>query len=214
MTTTQLHLFNGLYLVLLIVAALLTRATPRRIAGAVAGGMAVGVMVLGVILLGERTRLWHFALRWDPYFLLLMYLDLVISMAAILLVTWRLARRYGKRGFTILLVVGNTMAQAVRERTSELAVLKTLGFSNATVLALVLAESLFIAVAGGGLGLLAAWAIVWRGDPTGGLLTPFVLPNRDLVVGLGLMLAVGVAAGLFLATGAMRLRIVDALRKA
>jgi putative ABC transport system permease protein len=50
--------------------------------------------------------------------------------------------------FTMLLVVGNTMAQAVRERTSELAVLKTLGFSNAMVLALVLAESMFIAVAG------------------------------------------------------------------
>ena len=57
--------------------------------------------------------------------------------------------------FTILLVVGNTMAQSVRERTSELAVLKTLGFSNAAILALVLAESLFIAVVGGGLGLAA-----------------------------------------------------------
>jgi len=115
--------------------------------------------------------------------------------------------------FTMLLVVGNTMAQAVRERTSELAVLKTLGFSNATVLALVLAESMFIAIAGGGLGLLTAWAIISRGDPTGGLLTPFVLPNRDLALGIGLMAAVGVASGLLPAAGAMRLRIVDALRK-
>ena len=116
--------------------------------------------------------------------------------------------------FTILLVVGNTMAQAVRERTSELAVLKTLGFSNATVLALVLAESLFIAIAGGGLGLFTAWAIVvFVGDPTKGMLTPFVLPNRDVVLGIGLMAAVGVAAGLLPAAGAMRLRIVDALRK-
>ena len=57
--------------------------------------------------------------------------------------------------FTILLVVGNTMAQAVRERTSELAVLKTLGFTDAAVLGLVLAESLFVAVVGGGLGLFA-----------------------------------------------------------
>jgi putative ABC transport system permease protein len=105
------------------------------------------------------------------------------------------------------------MAQAVRERTSELAVLKTLGFSNATVLALVLAESMFIAIGGGGLGLLTAWAVISRGDPTGGLLTPFVLPNRDLALGIGLMAAVGVASGLLPAAGAMRLRIVDALRK-
>jgi putative ABC transport system permease protein len=115
--------------------------------------------------------------------------------------------------FTILLVVGNTMGQAVRERTGELAVLKTLGFSNTSVLALVLAESLFIAVAGGGLGLGAAWLIVQRGDPTGGLLSPFMLPTRDVITGVWLMGAVGVAAGLLPATGAMRIRIVDALRK-
>jgi putative ABC transport system permease protein len=115
--------------------------------------------------------------------------------------------------FTILLVVGNTMAQAVRERTSELAVLKTLGFSNVGILTLVLAESMFIAVVGGGLGLAVAWAIVARGDPTGGLLSPFVLPQRDVIAGIGLMAAVGVAAGLVPAAGAMRIRIVDALRK-
>ena len=72
--------------------------------------------------------------------------------------------------FTILLVVGNTMAQAVRERTSELAVLKTLGFSDLRVLFLVLAESFIIAIVGGGLGLGAAWLFVQSGDPTGGLL--------------------------------------------
>jgi putative ABC transport system permease protein len=115
--------------------------------------------------------------------------------------------------FTILLVVGNTMAQAVRERTSELAVLKTLGFSDAMILTLVMAESMFVAVVGGGLGLAVAWAIVARGDPTGGLLTPFVLPNRDVAIGIALMAAVGVAAGLLPAAGAMRIRITDALRK-
>jgi len=115
--------------------------------------------------------------------------------------------------FTILLVVGNTMAQAVRERTNELAVLKTLGFSNTKVLALVLAESLFIAVVGGGLGLAAAWALVSRGDPTNGLLSPFILPRADVAIGIGLIAAVGFAAGLLPAAGAMRLRITDALRK-
>jgi len=115
--------------------------------------------------------------------------------------------------FTILLVVGNTMAQAVRERTSELAVLKTLGFSNAGVLALVLAESLSIAIVGGGLGLATAWVIVQGGDPTGGLLAVFELPPRDLAIGVGLIAAVGVAAGALPAATAVRIRITDALRK-
>jgi putative ABC transport system permease protein len=116
--------------------------------------------------------------------------------------------------FTLLLVVGNTMAQAVRERTSELAVLKTLGFSDVTVLSLVLAESLFVAVVGGGLGLLLAWLFVLQGDPTGGRLPAFYLPARDLVLGVVLMVGAGVAAGILPAAGAMRLKITDALRKA
>jgi putative ABC transport system permease protein len=116
--------------------------------------------------------------------------------------------------FTMLLVVGNTMAQAVRERTSELAVLKTLGFSSLMILTLVFAESLFIAVVGGGLGLAAAWLIVQTGDPTGGLLGGFELLPRDLVTGVGLMVVVGLLAGFLPATGAMRIKITDALRKA
>ncbi len=116
--------------------------------------------------------------------------------------------------FTILLVVGNTMAQAVRERTSELAVLKTLGFSNVMVLTLVLAESVAIAAVGGGLGLGAAWLIVKNGDPTGGLLSPWSMPDRDLVTGVALIVVVGMLAGLLPAASAMRLRITDALRKA
>jgi putative ABC transport system permease protein len=116
--------------------------------------------------------------------------------------------------FTILLVVGNTMAQAVRERTSELAVLKTLGFSDVTVLSLVLAESLFVAIVGGGLGLLMSWLFVLQGDPTGGRLPAFYLPARDLVFGGILIVLVGIAAGALPAAGAMRLKITDALRKA
>ncbi len=115
--------------------------------------------------------------------------------------------------FTILLVVANTMAQAVRERTSELAVLKTLGFSNVTVLLLVLAESVFIAALGGGLGLGLAWLIVQGGDPTGGLLPAFFLPPRDIALGAALIVVLGVLAGALPAAQAMRLRITDALRR-
>jgi putative ABC transport system permease protein len=115
--------------------------------------------------------------------------------------------------FTILLVVANTMAQAVRERTSELAVLKTLGFSNATVMTLVLGESLFIAFVGGLAGLGVAWILVQGGDPTGGMLPAFVLPTRDLVTGVLLMVLLGLLAGTLPAVQAMRLRITDALRR-
>jgi putative ABC transport system permease protein len=111
------------------------------------------------------------------------------------------------------LVAASTMAQSVRERTSELAVLKTLGFSGPMILALVLAESLFIALLGGGAGLALAWLIVQRGDPTGGLMAFFVLPTRDLWTGIGLLTGIGFLAGAAPAVGAMRLKITDALRR-
>ncbi len=115
--------------------------------------------------------------------------------------------------FTILLVAANTMAQSVRERTSELAVLKTLGFSDALLLALVLAESLAIALVGGGIGLLLAWMMAQQGDPTGGMLPAFFLPNRDLALGVFIAVLLGIVAGILPAMQAMRLRIVDALRR-
>jgi putative ABC transport system permease protein len=105
------------------------------------------------------------------------------------------------------------MAQSVRERTSELAVLKTVGFSGPLILAIVLAESLFIACLGGGLGLLVSWLIVGQGDPTGGLLAVFILPPRDIWTGAALMVGMGVLAGMVPAIGAMRLKITDALRR-
>jgi putative ABC transport system permease protein len=111
------------------------------------------------------------------------------------------------------LVAASTMAQNVRERTNELAVLKTLGFSDAVILALVLAESLLIVGGAGGAGLAAAWAIVQRGDPTGGLLAIFVLPSQDILLGIGLMFAMGMLAGALPAWAAMRLRITEALRR-
>jgi putative ABC transport system permease protein len=115
--------------------------------------------------------------------------------------------------FTMMLVAANTMAQSVRERTSEVGVLKTLGFSNASILVLVLSEAVLIAVIGGGLGLLAAWLVVQRGDPTGGMLPIFILPSRDVAVGAVLIVVLGVASGLLPAFNAMQLKITDALRR-
>ena len=115
--------------------------------------------------------------------------------------------------FTMMLVAANTMAQSVRERRSEVGVLKTLGFSNTAILVLVLAESVVISIIGGGLGLLVAWTFVQQGDPTG-MLPIFMLPPRDVAVGAALILALGVAAGLMPALGAMRLKITEALRSA
>jgi putative ABC transport system permease protein len=117
--------------------------------------------------------------------------------------------------FTILLVAGNTMAQSVRERTNELAVLKTLGFTDGKVLGIVLAESLMLSVVGGGIGLALGWVgITFGGDPTGGFLAVFLVPTRDWILGGVLLFGLGLAAGLLPAIQAMRLRIVDALRRA
>ncbi len=114
--------------------------------------------------------------------------------------------------FTLLLVTGNTMAIAVRERTGELAVLKTVGFSDARVLWLVLGESVLLALVGGAVGIFAAKA----GSPgLSGVLPGMVvyLPTSSLVAGLVLALGVGLLAGALPAVTAMRLKVVDALRR-
>jgi putative ABC transport system permease protein len=116
--------------------------------------------------------------------------------------------------FTMILVAANTMAQSVRERTSEVGVLKTLGFSSGSILVLVLSESVLISVIGGGLGLFAAWAFVRQGDPTGGMLPIFILPTRDLLLGGVLVVGLGLLAGALPAMNAMNLKITDALRRA
>ena len=115
--------------------------------------------------------------------------------------------------FTLLLVTGSTMAQAVRERLGELGVLKAIGFTNGQVLTLVLAESCLLAVLGGGLGLSLACLVTSRGDPTGGLLPLFYLRNQDLALGGSLSLALGLLTGIFPAWQAMRLRVAEALRR-
>ncbi len=116
--------------------------------------------------------------------------------------------------FTILLVTGNTMSQSVRERTGELGVLKAVGFSNNRVLALVMAESCFIALLGGTLGLGAACLLVpGIGSALASVLPMFYFPGRDLLWGACWALGLGIFAGAFPAWGAMRLRVAEALRR-
>jgi putative ABC transport system permease protein len=115
--------------------------------------------------------------------------------------------------FSILLVTANTMSQAVRERTNELAVLKTLGFSNGLVLLLVLGESLFMALLAGGTALALAWVFISRGSLNNAFLPVFLLRGRDVLIGVALCFFLGSFAGALPAAAAMRLRVTDALRR-
>ncbi len=114
--------------------------------------------------------------------------------------------------FTLLLLTGNTMAQAVRERTPELAVLKTLGFSNRTVLALVLAESVLLVVLGGAIGLVLAGATVHALQAQMGSELPMMPVGAGIWLrGLAAMVAIGLVVGALPARRGMRLSIVNAL---
>ncbi|HWT80593.1 MAG TPA: FtsX-like permease family protein [Candidatus Methylomirabilis sp.] len=115
--------------------------------------------------------------------------------------------------FTLLLVTGNTMAITVRERVRELAVLKAVGYSDHFVLLLVMVETIIIAAVGGGIGLGLAKLFTLRGDPTSGLLPFFYLPPEAILVGSALALAVGLLSGILPALSAMRLRVVEAMRR-
>jgi putative ABC transport system permease protein len=116
--------------------------------------------------------------------------------------------------FTLLLVTGNTMAISVRERVGDLAVLKAIGFSDRWVLLFVLAESLSIALIGGLLGLgLALLAIPALGAKLNGLLPALILSPGVLSFGLAIAVMVGIISGILPGVGAMRLRVVNALRR-
>lgn len=115
--------------------------------------------------------------------------------------------------FTILLVSGNTMAQAVRERTQEIGVLKSMGFTNELVLVLVLAESVMVATSAGLGGLLVSWLITLGGSPVPNVLPVFVLPMEYLLIGAAMALFVGLISGVVPAVSAMRLQIATALRR-
>ncbi len=115
--------------------------------------------------------------------------------------------------FTILLVAGNTMAQTVRERIEEIAVLKAIGYSHRHVMGLVLTESIVLAGGAGLAGLAVAWLAISQGDPTGGAFPVFYFPTPDILVGVVLAITLGVAAGVLPATQAMRLQVAEALRR-
>ncbi len=116
--------------------------------------------------------------------------------------------------FTLLLVTGNTMAIAVRERTPELAILKALGYSNTFILIYVIAESVSIALIGGIIGLGAAKVLTLGGSPVPSMLPLFYLPTAQAAFGVIIAVVIGGLAGLIPAIIASRLRVVDALRKA
>ena len=115
--------------------------------------------------------------------------------------------------FTMLLVTANTMAQSVRERTAELGVLKTLGFTGRLVTLLVLAESILITAIGGVLGMVGAYFTI---EAAAGLVRQYLpvweLPPDAWLRAVGMILAMGLAAGLVPAWHALRLPIVKALR--
>lgn len=115
--------------------------------------------------------------------------------------------------FTILLISGNTMSLAVRERTQEIGTLKALGFTDDKVLFVIIAESCLVTMLGGFLGLGLAWGITTMDSPVPNMFPILIFTNSALITGIILVLVLGVAAGALPALAARRLRIADALRR-
>lgn len=113
-----------------------------------------------------------------------------------------------------LFVAGNTMAMSVRERTTEVAVMRTLGFPGATIFGLIAVEALLMSVAGGAIGVVLARAVISpKVLPAGGFIPEVSVNTLNVIVGLALSVLIGVVSGLIPATLAARLKIVDALRR-
>ena len=114
----------------------------------------------------------------------------------------------------ILLIVGTTIALAVRERTKEVGVMKTLGFSDNLVLFIVLGEAILISFVGGFLGTGGAW-LLFAAVPSnlGGFVSNMRVVPATFALGIGLSIVMGVLSGLVPALQASRLRIVDAFRQ-
>jgi putative ABC transport system permease protein len=116
--------------------------------------------------------------------------------------------------FTMLLVAGNTMAQSFRERIPELAILKTLGFSDRAVMLLVLAEAILISLLGGLIGLfLAKFFISGAAETMAATLPGLHLSSTMMLFGIGLMFLFGLLTGIIPALQGLQLNIVAALRR-
>jgi putative ABC transport system permease protein len=114
--------------------------------------------------------------------------------------------------FTILILTGNTMAQSIRERIPELAILKTLGFSDRAVTALVLGEAVLLLLLGGSLGMGTALGLVpILNGATGGRFPPLFVDRASWLLATVIATALALAIALPPAWRASRLRIVDAL---
>jgi putative ABC transport system permease protein len=114
--------------------------------------------------------------------------------------------------FTLVLLTGNTMAQAVRERIPELAILKTIGFTSGSVLGLLLAEAVLLLVCGGVIGVLLAGGVATLMEAIAGFVFPPIVASVAVWArSLALMLLIGIVVGALPAYRGLRLRVVDAL---
>jgi hypothetical protein len=104
MTTLQMLLMIGLYAVALVIVIYFTRATARRVAGALIGGAVVGLMALGAISLCE-TLGWKIPFAPTPFFAYIFYFGVAITCSPIYIITWRVARRFGWRGLAMFVAI-------------------------------------------------------------------------------------------------------------
>ena len=115
---------------------------------------------------------------------------------------------------TILMIVGTTMVMAVRERTKEIAVMKTLGFTSPRISRLVIGESLLLTLIGGLLGIGASWlAITVLASAVAGILPGFALMPDTVLIAVGLMVLLGLITGAAPAYNALNIKIAEALSK-
>ena len=115
--------------------------------------------------------------------------------------------------FVILVIVGNSMILSIRERTSEIGVMKTLGFTSGRIFRMVLAESLLLAIIGGVLGILASGAMVALVNQAPIQLPVLVLGGSVWSQALLFMIGLGLITGIVPATNALRLNIISALSR-